>query len=137
MKLWLLLLLLLGIAPAQAQGIGGQPLYCNQWAQAAVAVGTTQLVAGVPATPNTPAKIISVCGFVFSSTSAATGQIVAGTGSNCATNQTNVSAVWNITGAQPTGLLNGNATVALPPGTALCATIGTTTTNVQVIYTQN
>lgn len=131
-KLWLgLLLVFLGIAPAQAQGIGGQPLLCNQWAQASVAAGTSQMIAGVSG------KVISICGFVFSSTGTATGQLVTGTGVNCATNQVALSAVWNVSANAPTGMTGGTATASVPQGNAICATIGTTTTNVQIIYTIN
>jgi len=124
------------LSPARAQGVGGQPIVCNQWAQASVAAGTTKLVTGAVG------KIINICGFVFSSSGAATGQLVYGTGANCGSNQTVITPVWNITGSQPTGMLNGNATYAVPqlfnPTTAfdLCATIATTTTNVTIVYGQ-
>src|SRR6516165_1122444 len=104
----LLLALALWAGPARAQGVGGQVISCNQWAQASVAAGTTRMVVGVVG------KVINICGFVFSSTGAATGQLVYGTGANCASNQVVATPVWNITGSQPTGMLAGNATFAVP-----------------------
>lgn len=143
MRIIIALLALLWAGSALGQGAGSQQVTCGQWAQAAVAAGTTQLIAGVPAVTNSAGQItqqgktISICGFVFSSTGTATGQLVTGTGANCGTGQVAVSSVWNVSANSPTGMSNSIATVSLPQGNALCATIGTTTTNVQVIYSQN
>jgi hypothetical protein len=119
----LLILLWAGLANAQV------PI-CNQWAFASVAPSTQLVVAGQAG------KVISICGVVFSSAGAGTGQIVAGTGGTCATSQSTISMIWNIAANSPTGVSNSTPTVAIPQGNNLCAIITGSTTNVQIIYGQ-
>jgi hypothetical protein len=110
--------------PLQAQI--GQPnnVACNQLVfQTASTASLATLLAGLPG------KIIYVCGWDVSNSNAtaATFQLSSGTGTNCATTNTNITPAFSVSQSAPATDHVAFAQLSLPAGANLCIISSTVT----------
>ena len=106
----MLLMLTVGLLPSQAQQT------CPLSATVSVsAAATTEII------PLIANRTIRVCGFSVTMTAAGTAQWRYGTGSDCATGITSLTAATNLATATPWTVYAGNGPVfQVPQGSALC-----------------
>lgn len=121
-KLGAALLIFFGLAaPACAQGIGAQPIYCNQVTTGTAATQIATAVAG---------KSISVCGYTVDATAAAAAfQLSYGTGATCGTGTVALTPAFAGTG-QGSAFTDHlpTAYVSVPATANLCVTTSTNST---------
>jgi hypothetical protein len=105
-------------APSRAENIVGPPnaIYCNITANTAITTGTIQLIAGVAN------KIINICGYVFSGSTAGTVQFEFGTGATCTTPTLLTALFTTATGVSLTDHFS-YAFASSKPGESLCVVI--------------
>jgi len=103
--------------PARAQIGPGNQVMCNQLVfQAASTAALATIFAG------TAGKTTFVCGWhvTNSAGTVSTFQLSSGTGTNCATTNTNITPAFNVTSAAPSTDHVEFATLSLTPGNNLC-----------------
>jgi hypothetical protein len=103
--------------PLQAQQFRA-PIVCDQAVAVSMSTATTTEMVAL-----TAGQRVQVCGFALSAGGATTAKLVRGTGANCGTSTTDITAPFEF--ADNSSLVYGNGVgtvVRLPTGTALCIT---------------
>ncbi len=102
--------------PVRAQIGPGNQVMCNQLVfQTVSSIALATILAGVAG------KTIFVCGWhVTNNTTAATFQLSSGTGTNCATTNTNITPAFSVTSNAPATDHVEFATLSLAQGNSLC-----------------
>jgi hypothetical protein len=94
------------------------PIVCDQTVAVSMSTATTTEMVAL-----TAGQRVHVCGFALSAGGATTAKLVRGTGANCGTSTTDITAPFEF--ADNSSLVYGNGVgtiVRLPSGTALCIT---------------
>lgn len=125
------LLLALCAAPARAENTIGpsNQVLCTQLVfQAASIASLKTLLAGVAG------KTIFICGWHVTSSAAtvSTFQFSTGTGTDCATTNTNLTPAYNVINTAPATDHVSIASLSLTPGNNLCVTSSTTSLQISV-----
>lgn len=128
-RLGLALVLVLGLAPAQAQS-PIVPSTTNQITLAGTVAASTRIITGASG------QRIYVTALLLVPVATSVVTFTSGTGTNCGTGTANVTGAMTFAAGQMVSLGDGSGAVfALPPGADLCVTIATAAAPGALAYT--
>lgn len=111
------LLIAFGLLLLSATAAAAQSPQCGRFANGASGAATTAVVVGAAG------QFVHVCGFDVTATTAATFQLVQGTGATCGTGTTNLTAAHAMSATNALGVYGNPGLLSLTPGNGLCVVI--------------